>query len=125
MGDDELAWLYANCQAVVAPGYEDYGLVPIEAALFGKPTAALGAGGFLDTVLDGDTGVLFQGLDPASIAGAVARVLSLGAPSSRLVAHGRLYGEERFAQALRSICEAASGPAEVPATTAAPEGGAA
>ena len=46
--DAELRWLYSHCRALVAPSYEDFGLTPVEAASFGKPTVALRAGGYLD-----------------------------------------------------------------------------
>ena len=48
IGEDELRWLYQNARCLVAASYEDFGLTPVEAAAFGKPTAALRFGGFLD-----------------------------------------------------------------------------
>lgn len=72
----ELAWLYANCAGVVCASYEDYGLTAVEAASCGKPVAALRAGGFLDTVVDGENGLFFESPSPAAIADAVARVLA-------------------------------------------------
>ncbi|MGH2725470.1 MAG: glycosyltransferase, partial [Actinomycetota bacterium] len=54
--DDQLRWLYANCAAVVTAAFEPFGLTPIEGAAYGKPTVALRAGGFIDTVIDGRTG---------------------------------------------------------------------
>ncbi len=42
--DAQLRWLYANCTGLVAASYEDFGLTPIEAAAFGKPTAAASPG---------------------------------------------------------------------------------
>jgi glycosyltransferase involved in cell wall biosynthesis len=62
--DGELRWLYSQCEGLVAAAFEDFGLTPIEAAICGKPTAALRAGGFLDTVVDGQTGVFFDTLTP-------------------------------------------------------------
>ncbi|MEY2468946.1 MAG: hypothetical protein QOF21_1644, partial [Actinomycetota bacterium] len=55
--DEHLRWLYANCTGVVAASYEDYGLTPLEALRFGRPSAVLRYGGFLDTVCEGETGV--------------------------------------------------------------------
>jgi glycosyltransferase involved in cell wall biosynthesis len=63
---------------VIVPGEEDFGLVPVEASAAGRPTVAYGAGGALETVVEGVTGVFFneptaaslvqalRGLDPAS-----------------------------------------------------------
>ena len=50
---------------------EDYGLTPLEAAAYGKPTLALGAGGYLDTVVPGMTGLFFGQATPIGIRTAV------------------------------------------------------
>ncbi len=42
--------LYAHCRAVVLPGVEDFGIVPVEAIASGKPVIALGQGGVLESV---------------------------------------------------------------------------
>ena len=104
--DEQLAWLYKNCSAVVAPSYEDFGLVPIEAAMFGKPTAALRFGGFLDTVVDGETGVHFADATPGDIAKAITEVGTLKAPASKLVAHAQRYGDNAFVAGLISLTNA-------------------
>ena len=59
---------------LVAASYEDFGLTPVEAAAFGKPTAALRWGGFLDTTVEGETGVFFDEPEPALIAEAVEQL---------------------------------------------------
>jgi glycosyltransferase involved in cell wall biosynthesis len=48
--DSELRDLYAHCRAVVLPGEEDFGIVPVEALASGKAVIALGKGGVLDSV---------------------------------------------------------------------------
>ena len=58
--DEELRWAYAHCVALVAPSLEDYGLTPLEAGAFGKPTLALRGGGYLDTVAEGVNGPLLR-----------------------------------------------------------------
>ena len=42
--------LYAHCQAVILPGEEDFGIVPVEALASGKQVIALGRGGVLEAV---------------------------------------------------------------------------
>ncbi len=44
----------------MAASYEDFGLTPVEAMMFGKPSVVLRYGGFLETVIDGETGVFFD-----------------------------------------------------------------
>jgi glycosyltransferase involved in cell wall biosynthesis len=72
--DVRLRWLYRNCRAAISAGYEPYGLTPVEAAAFGKPSAALGEGGLADTVAEGDTGVQFATATPRAIADAINRL---------------------------------------------------
>jgi len=49
-----------RCKALVFPGLEDFGIVPVEAMASGAPVIAYGRGGVLDTVLNGVTGILFN-----------------------------------------------------------------
>lgn len=58
--DAKLRELYANCQAVIFPSHEDYGLVPLEAQASGRPVIACAAGGVLETVVENQTGVFFR-----------------------------------------------------------------
>ncbi len=51
---------YARCRALLFPGEEDFGLVPIEAMASGAPVIAYRAGGALDTVAEGVSGVFFD-----------------------------------------------------------------
>ena len=52
--------LYAGAKAVIFPGYEDFGLVPLEAAAAGTPTIAYRGGGALETIIEGTTGEFFD-----------------------------------------------------------------
>jgi glycosyltransferase involved in cell wall biosynthesis len=58
--DAEIADLYARCRAFLFPGFEDFGITPVEAQAAGRPVVAYGRGGALETVLNGVTGVLFE-----------------------------------------------------------------
>jgi len=57
--EEELVSYYQNCQAVIFPQEEDFGLVPIEAQACGKPVIALKSGGAKETVVEGKTGYFF------------------------------------------------------------------
>lgn len=57
--DEELIGYYQNCQAVIYPQEEDFGLVPLEAQACGKPVIAFSGGGALETVVEGKTGTFF------------------------------------------------------------------
>ncbi|MEK6650188.1 MAG: glycosyltransferase [Bacteroidota bacterium] len=58
--DEELARLYRKAIALVFPGEEDFGIVPLEAMASGTPVIAFAKGGALETVVDGVTGVYFR-----------------------------------------------------------------
>ena len=60
VADEEVAALLAGARALLFPGEEDFGIVPVEAQAAGVPVIAYGRGGVRDTVVDGETGVLFD-----------------------------------------------------------------
>jgi glycosyltransferase involved in cell wall biosynthesis len=105
VSDDELRWLYANCAALVAASHEDYGLTPLEAATFGKPSVVLRSGGFLDTVVDDASGIFFDRPDPTSIRGAVRECATRSWDTWALRAHGDSFSESIFCARLREIVE--------------------
>jgi glycosyltransferase involved in cell wall biosynthesis len=101
--DDELRWLYGHARCLVASSYEDFGLTPIEAAAFGKPTAALHFGGYLDTVRGGETGIFFMRPEPTAVADAVRAVLAGRWDEEAIRLHAGAFSEERFARRLREV----------------------
>jgi glycosyltransferase involved in cell wall biosynthesis len=107
--DDDLRWLYRNTAALVAASYEDYGLSPLEAGAFGKPSVVLGDGGYLDTVVPGRTGVFFSCPEPTVIAEAIEEALRMSWSPRRIAAHVATFGADRFCARLREIVAAVSG----------------
>lgn len=65
--DDFRNQLMAKAKGVIVMALEDYGLVPIEANASGTPVIAYGAGGVLDTQINGETGVLFSPQTPEAL----------------------------------------------------------
>jgi glycosyltransferase involved in cell wall biosynthesis len=101
VNDRELCWLYGRSRALIAPAYEDYGLTPLEAASFGKPTLALKKGGYLDTVSEGTSGYFFEDLDFWSISAAIDKLSENPLDSDEIREHASSFSEERFASTLR------------------------
>lgn len=101
--DAELRWLYDNASCLIAASYEDFGLTPLEAAAFGKPTAALRFGGFLDTIREGETGVFFDEPKPDRIASALVQLHGETWSNPALRAHAALFSEENFQQQMRDV----------------------
>ena len=71
--DADLPDLMARCRAYILPGEEDFGIAPLQAQAAGRPVIAFGAGGALDTVVDGQTGTFFDQPTPESLVQAVRR----------------------------------------------------
>lgn len=103
VNDPQLRWLYQHCAGLVAASHEDFGLTPLEAATFGKPSATLAWGGFLDTVLPGSTGVMFDRPEAAAIANAIRDLQMISWDPATLQAHARTYSLTRFVERLRAI----------------------
>ena len=101
--DEQLRWLYKSCRGLVAAAHEDFGLAPVEAASFGRPSAVLGHGGFLDSVAEAETGVFFDEPVPAQIAAAVQVMSAERWDEERIVAHADRFSEPRFISLIRSI----------------------
>ena len=60
VSDKKLKILYQNCQALICPQFEDYGLTPIEVQACGRPVIAFNKGGITETVIDKKTGLFFS-----------------------------------------------------------------
>jgi len=71
VSDRELGELYSRCQALIFPPEEDFGIVPLEAMAAGRPVIAYRAGGALETVVEGETGVFFDRQDAEALMEAV------------------------------------------------------
>lgn len=99
--DDQLRWLHAESVGLVSASHEDYGLTILEAAGFGRPVATLRDGGFLDTVVEGSTGLFFDSPEPGEIATTVRELTRTTWDSSAITDHAASFSEERFVSALR------------------------
>jgi len=75
--DADTAEFLQNCRALIFPGLEDFGIVPVEAMACGKPVIAYGHGGVTETVIDGETGVFFSELKPESLEKALTEFFEL------------------------------------------------
>lgn len=71
VGHADAADLMARCRAFIFPGLEDFGIAPVQAMAAGRPVIAFAGGGALDTVVEGQTGILFREPTPECLAAAV------------------------------------------------------
>lgn len=96
VSDDELAAYYAGCRALIFPGEEDFGIVPVEAMACGKPVIAFGKGGVLESVVDGTTGVFFYEQNVASLEDALRRFAALEFNPETIRAQAMKFTREEF-----------------------------
>ena len=116
--DDELRWAYAHCTALVAPSLEDYGLTPLEAGAFGRPTLALRGGGYLDTVAEDVTGLFFDRPQAGDITRVVVANRAARWDAEAIVgARPRRFDEETFRDAITTPWRRWAGDASAPGST--------
>jgi glycosyltransferase involved in cell wall biosynthesis len=98
--DVRLRELYRGCRAVIMPGVEDFGIVPLEAMACGRPAVVYAEGGGSETVEPGVTGVVFQEPTAASLRAAIDSLQGISfntlALRERAEAHSQAAFEARF-----------------------------
>jgi glycosyltransferase involved in cell wall biosynthesis len=87
---------YARCKALIFPGEEDFGIVPVEAMASGRPVVAFGRGGATETVVDGLTGTFFEEQTADALLDAVERCESARLDPAAAMARSRAFGKDVF-----------------------------
>ena len=100
---------YQNCRALLFPGEEDFGIVPLEAMASGRPVIAYGSGGALDTVVDNQTGVFFDRQTAEDLAAAITRFETIEDTFDphALRRHARGFGRDVFRRNVEAVIDAA------------------
>ena len=113
VSDAQRRQIFARARAIVVPGEEDFGLVPVEAAAAGRPTVAFGAGGAMETVVDGVTGVFFREPTAESLADALKALDPFAYDVESMTAHAATFSAERFRAGFRALLESYGVPREI------------
>ena len=108
VSDKDAADLFSGARALLFPGIEDLGLVPIEANAAGCPVIAYHDGGVLDTIKENKTGLFFNNQTPQSLIEAIERFETMekqGIFSDRNVfnQHVNQFSKEMFKQRINKI----------------------
>lgn len=106
--DDKIRELLSQCRALVFPGVEDFGIVPLEAMASGRPVIAYGAGGALETVVDGKTGILFTPQTAEGLEAALTRFDRIEASFNPLTLqhHAAQFDKSIFKSRIRAFIDA-------------------
>lgn len=99
--------LFAQCRGFIFPGEEDFGITPLEAMAAGRPVIAYGAGGALETVIDGVTGRFFHEQSAAALAAAVATSRADRYDQLTIRRHAESYDRAIFLERMQSVIDEA------------------
>jgi glycosyltransferase involved in cell wall biosynthesis len=103
VSDEELIALMRGARALLFPQLEDFGMTPLEVNACGRPVIAYGAGGALETVVDGVTGVFAEAQTPEAFATAIERFELLSFDPGAIRAHAEKFSRDRFVRELQAI----------------------
>ncbi len=103
--DSEVADLMARCQGFIFPGIDDFGIAPVEAMSAGRPVIAYAAGGALDTVIEGETGIFFRDPSTEALMAAVEQFEALNFEPARIQQHAQQFGRAEFEQKITALIE--------------------
>lgn len=100
--DAELASLYSKAKAIIFPGEEDFGLVPVEAMACGTPVIAYNGGGARETVVEGTTGTFFSEKNAESLAQILRNFDHKKYTKSNCRSHAQKWNRSNFEQQLHT-----------------------
>ncbi len=103
--DEDLPDLMARCQAFMWPGEEDFGITPIQAMAAGRPVIAYAAGGALETVRPGITGMLFKEQTAEAIIEAVESYDTTAVNVQELCTFAKQFDTELFKRKIQQFVE--------------------
>jgi len=99
---DILKQHYARCRALIFPGEEDFGMVPVEAMASGRPVIAFGRGGATETVAEGISGVFFAEQTMEAISSAIKDLADMHIDPAKISAHAVQFGRAQFFEKMRA-----------------------
>jgi glycosyltransferase involved in cell wall biosynthesis len=100
VSDGEVLRHMQTCRVFLLPGVEDFGISAVEVQSCGRPVVAFRDGGACETVVDGETGLFFDGQTPESLRDAVERAGRVDWNPARIRGHALSFSEERFRREL-------------------------
>jgi glycosyltransferase involved in cell wall biosynthesis len=103
LSDDDVRTAYQRAAAVLMPGEEDFGIVPLEAQACGRPVVALARGGARETIVDGETGVLVEDPGSEAFAAGIRSALARSFDTAAIRRHAEGFGRARFGDAIDAI----------------------
>lgn len=104
--DESLKKYYTECKALIFPQEEDFGIVPLEAMASGRPIIAYKAGGALETIVDGKTGVFFEKQEKQFLLDAISRFDKINWNPEEIREHAKKFDKEVFKKNILELLHA-------------------
>lgn len=101
----ELKAYYSSCRAFILPGEEDFGMTSLEAQASGRPVIAYAAGGALESVIEGKTGIFFYEQTPEALMAAIKTFERLEFDPVRIRKHAEKFDVEVFKRKIKNFLE--------------------
>lgn len=103
---DEVVRKYmAECKALLFPGEEDFGIVPVEAQSCGRPVIAYGKGGVRDSVIENETGVFFYEQTVEALKQAITNFETMTFDKQKIREHALTFDESNFQRKIKEFVE--------------------
>ena len=115
LGDAAVRRYYQQCRALVFPGEEDFGLVPVEAQACGRPVIAYGRGGALESVAPGVTGIFFGEQTPDALMAGIRAAEATTFDAAAIRRHTEQFSRQRFTVQIAEFVDAAVAQSRGPA----------
>jgi glycosyltransferase involved in cell wall biosynthesis len=103
LSDEQVRDQYRQAAAVLLPGVEDFGIVPVEAQACGRPVVAVGRGGVLETVVNDDTGVLVGQVTADTFAAGLDRAARTRFDIRRIRANAERFSRDRHLEQMTAV----------------------
>ena len=107
LSDKEVVRELSVCRALIFPGEEDFGITPLECMASGRPVVAYGAGGALETVVEGETGLFFPEQTAESLASVLPAVAAQSFSPEALQKYAAGFDTSVFVARMRALIDEA------------------
>jgi glycosyltransferase involved in cell wall biosynthesis len=106
VSDAEATRYATECRALLFTGEEDFGMAPLELAAAGRPTIAYRAGGALETIVEGTTGIFFDQQEVSAVADAILSFEKMSWNPDILRAHAMRFDVSQFRRKFYDLLDA-------------------
>jgi glycosyltransferase involved in cell wall biosynthesis len=103
--DETIREYYANAKAFLMPGEEEFGITPLEAQACGTPVIAFNKGGAVETVVDNETGVLFEPHTVPALINAIKKIDSVKFNPAKIREWALKFSRENFKTNLKNYID--------------------